>query len=404
MDIYFTSFLFFICFIFTFCALLFFKDWILSKYQEYQAWLTENLYDIFLPKIAQSVKKILISLFAFCLIFGLLLPSGFSSLDTFTLNRAVKMNSKGEYLEALTILERFRNSSSPLAYNEIGVSYLGMGDFKLSVTAFEKALELYSIYPQAHLNLSSAYSLLGKEVDAALEFRQAKAVSKYSIDLEKIYGLKGNGANWFLRILTTLTLISIGMLTPGFITLFLKKRRVKQFDNLLPEVLSMATNGLRAGLSLGQVFEVIADEAPKPVSQEFSLIVKEQKLGKTLEDSLVNLARRMPTDDTIIFVNAVTTLRAVGGNLPEVFENLADTIRERKMLKQKIATMLAEGKTQAIMLLLLPVIMGWILSKLSPKEFSLLYTTPHGIAILIFMFFWGALGTYFMWKTIQIKI
>lgn len=404
MDIYLISSFFFITFIFAFCALLYFKEKILRKYQSYTSWLESSLYDIFLPKVAVSIRKILLGIAVFCLLFGLLLPSGFSSLDTFTLNRAVKMNANGEYLDALTILERFRRSSSPLAYNEIGVSYLGMGDFKLSVTAFEKALKLYPIYPQAHLNLSSAYSFLGKEVDAALELRQAKAVSKYPVNVDAIYGLNDDGPNWFLRVLTIIFLISIGIIIPGLVTLFLKKRRIKQFDNLLPEGLLMATNGLRAGLSLGQVFEVIADEAPKPLNQEFSLIVKEQKLGKTLEDALINMSKRMPTDDTIIFVNAIRTLREVGGNLPEVFENLADTIRERKMLKEKISTMLAEGKTQAIMLILLPIIMGWILSKLSPKEFSLLYTTPLGIAILVFMCLWGALGAFFMWKTIQIKI
>jgi len=179
---------------------------------------------------------------------------------------------------------------------------------------------------------------------------------------------------------------------------------MKLFDELLPDGLIMATNGLRAGMSLGQVFDVLSREAPKPLNQEFGMIVKEQRLGKGFDEAMRGLEKRIPTDDTSILVNSIAILREVGGNLTEVFENLAFTIRERKMIKQKIATMTAEGRSQAVILTIVPFVVGWILNKLSPEVFSLMYSTPLGWLILLFMMIWGSIGCFFMWKIVQVKV
>ena len=333
-----------------------------------------------------------------------MLPGNIVGFDEYSLNRAIKMNGNGKYMEALKILDRFRDSKSPLAHNEIGVSYLGLGEPKQAVSALSKSIELNDNYSKSQINLARAYAMLGREIDAAFQLRKAKALRKYSPDEATIYGISANDWKIIPRVLSFSVFAILGMMIPGAVVMIMKRNRIKQFDSLLPEGLVMATNGLRAGLSIGQVFEVLAKEAPKPLNQEFSLIVNEQRLGRNLEDSLKALAKRMPTDDTMILVNATIILRESGGNLTEVFENLADTIRERKLLKQKIGAMTAEGKTQAVILAILPFLLGWILSKLSPKEFDLLVNTPLGIMILIFMVIWGSIGGFFMWKTIQVKI
>lgn len=157
-------------------------------------------------------------------------------------------------------------------------------------------------------------------------------------------------------------------------------------------------------MSLGQVLENLSQEAPKPLNQEFGLVVKEQRLGKEFNETLRGLAKRMPTDDTNILVNSIVILREVGGNLTEVFENLAYTIRERKMIKEKISTMTAEGRSQAVILVILPFVLGWLLDKMSPEVFSLMYTTPLGWMIIIFMGLWGGIGCVAMWKIVQVKV
>ena len=375
-----------------------------DNFTKYLAWLKKTLNDLFLPGVSARAGELVVIITVLFGIVGFLLPGNLVGFDEYTLNRAIKMNGNGKYIEALELLDRFRDSKSPLAFNELGVSYLGLNEPKQAVSVLNKSIELNENYVKAQVNLARAYSMLEKETDASFQLRKAKALRKYTLDEATVYGVRGNDWKLIPRALSFGLLALIGMMLPGVIVFAMKRSRIKQFDSLLPEGLVMATNGLRAGLSIGQVFEVLSKEAPKPLNQEFSLIVNEQRLGRNLDDSLKELANRIPTDDTMILVNSTIILRESGGNLTEVFENLADTIRERKLLKQKIAAMTAEGKTQAVILVILPVILGWILSKLSPKEFDLLLNTPLGIMILVFMVIWGGIGGFFMWKTTQVKI
>lgn len=375
-----------------------------QRLQSYLTWLESSLEHMFLPKVAARMRVIVCCTAVAAALLGGAVPVQFKVFDTYALNRAIKLNSKGDYLGALDALGSYRDSVSPLAYNEIGVSYLGLNTPKQAVIVLEKAVELNPDYFQAHLNLAQAYALLGKETDAAFERRKARSLRASSFKTGDFYKVS-EGGHKLMMICVLFTIFGVaGFLLPGLVVYIMWQMRIKKFDNQLPEGLVMATNGLRAGLSFGQVIDQLANEAPTPLNEEFSLISREVRLGRSLDEALQDLTKRMPTDETVILVNSVTILREYGGNLAEVFENLAETIRERKLLKQKISAMTAEGKMQAIILLLLPVVLGFVLSKLSPKEFDLLFNTPMGLMIMVFMVVWGGVGSYFMWKTIQVKI
>lgn len=363
------------------------------------------LEDIFRPLSEKTVKRIV---WGFVVVFGTVgffLPGKIVDFNLLSLNRAISMNQYGKFTEAFEILIEYREVMSPVVYNELGVSKLGIGSVSEAIGYFKKALNLKSDYAQAHANLAYAYALSGQEVDARFEMRRARSIVKMTSAPEMLYGLqKSTFSNLPSRILLMLLFSAIGWYLPRRVLKFLQARRIRQFSELLPDGLVMATNGLRAGLSLGQVFEVISREAPRPLNQEFGLVVKQQQFGKGFNESLEVLKMRMPTDDVAIFVNSTCILREVGGNLTEVFESLAYTIRERKMIKQKIATMTAEGKSQAIILTILPFVLGYILDKLNPEVFSLMYTTPLGWLISLFMLVWGSIGCFLMWKTVQVKI
>jgi len=374
-------------------------------WKQYVEWFVYSTDYLFLPLSDSGARKIIATSVIFFGIIGFLFPGQLAFLDRYSIDSAVTLNRQGKHQDALDILVDYFDSDSPLIHNEIGVSYLGSSGFDEAVTQFQTAIKLLPEYIPPHANLAVAYSFLGQEQDAAFELRKAKSLAKFAVSEELVYGMdEGILGNINLRIFCFLIFGLIGWFIPKFIIKRLMARRMRQFDELLPEGLIMATNGLRAGMSLGQVLENLSQEAPKPLNQEFGLVVKEQRLGKEFNETLRSLAKRMPTDDTHILVNSIVILREVGGNLTEVFENLAYTIRERKMIKEKISTMTAEGRSQAVILVILPFVLGWLLDKMSPEVFSLMYTTPLGWMIIIFMFLWGGIGCVAMWKIVQVKV
>ncbi len=376
-----------------------------GPWQKNLAWFTSEMDDLFLPVSDSIAVRIIAGTLILFALAGFFFPGKIAKINIFAINRAIELNSHGKHSEALDILSRYYDSSSPVVHNELGLANLAAGNLEEAVTAFEKAIKIQPEYIQPHANLSYAYSYLGRESDAAFEMRKAKSLTKYNVDDELIYGLQENFmSNIYTRIFSMFLFALLGWCLPRLVIKRLKIRRMRQFDELLPDGLIMATNGLRAGMSLGQVFEVISREAPKPLNQEFGMIVKEQRLGKGFDEALRGLERRIPTSDTSILVNSIVILKEVGGNLTEVFENIAFTIRERKMIKQKISTMTAEGRSQAVILTVLPFLLGWLLNKLNPEIFGLMFSTPLGWLIIFTMILWGGMGCFFMWKVVQVKV
>jgi tight adherence protein B len=367
--------------------------------------MSGRLDDLFFQVTDRTVNRILACTVILFAITGFFFPGNISNLDRILLDEAVGLNRQGKFQQSMIILNRFANSSSPLAHNELGYVEMSTGDFKAALKEFRRASELYPEYVQPHVNAAIALNGLGRTKEAAFEMTRARELEKFTPDANKIYGVEsGILSNFIARIVFMVIFAVAGFYFPGFVIKRLVLRRQKQFDELLPDGLLMAANALRAGMSLTQALDVVAKEAPRPLNQEFRLVLKEHRLGKDLKDALWNLAERMPTEDTKILVNSINILRETGGNLTEIFDNLAYTMRERKMLKQKIMTMTAEGRAQAVILTALPVVLGLILNKLNPESFSLMYTTVVGWAIMIFMFIWGLIGCFFMWKAVQIKI
>lgn len=376
-----------------------------GAWQRYVEWFVHSTDYLFLPLSDSAARKIIAtSIIAFGTI-GFLFPGQLALLDHYSIDSAIELNRQGNHQDALDILMDYYDSNSPLIHNEMGIAYLGSGSFDEAIVQFQAAVKILPEYIPPHANLAMAYSFLGQEQDAVFELRKAKSLAKFSVSEELIYGMdEGLLGNINLRIFSFLIFGMVGWFIPKLILKRMMAKRMRQFDELLPEGLIMATNGLRAGMSLGQVLENLSQEAPKPLNQEFGLVVKEQRLGKEFNETLRGLAKRMPTDDTNILVNSIVILREVGGNLTEVFENLAYTIRERKMIKEKISTMTAEGRSQAVILVILPFVLGWLLDKMSPEVFSLMYTTPLGWMIIIFMGLWGGIGCVAMWKIVQVKV
>ncbi len=136
---------------------------------------------------------------------------------------------------------------------------------------------------------------------------------------------------------------------------YLQKKRLRDFDNQLGDMLNLTVNGLRAGYSSMQAQESVSRELPPPISVEFHRVVQEIQLGLPQEAALANLTRRVPSADLDFVVTAINVQREVGGNLAEILDNISYTIRERVRIKGEIATLTAQGQITAWVISLLPI-------------------------------------------------
>ncbi|MCZ7538859.1 MAG: type II secretion system F family protein [Anaerolineae bacterium] len=145
-----------------------------------------------------------------------------------------------------------------------------------------------------------------------------------------------------------------------------QSKRLKLFENQLPDTLALWVNALRAGYAVMQAMEAISREAPEPTSSEFKRVVMEVQLGIPMEDALDHLLARMPSDDLDLVNTAVNIQREVGGNLAEVLDSISHTIRDRIKLKGDISVLTAQGRYTGWLISLLPIVLTIFLYFMSP--------------------------------------
>jgi tight adherence protein B len=204
----------------------------------------------------------------------------------------------------------------------------------------------------------------------------------------------------FLAIIVGVT----GWKGPRPLMNYLVAKRISMYRGQMVDGLNLLSNGLRAGLSLPQSLGLVVDELPVPISQEFNLILQQNKIGVPLEDCFEDLNKRVPTEDNQMFVTSVNILRETGGNLAETFDTIAGVIRERVRLQQKIETYIAQGKFQGGMIFLMPFLMLLMFSVSDPESVAPLFNTIVGGVVLFAALGLDMIGGFLMWKVIQIKV
>jgi tight adherence protein B len=193
-------------------------------------------------------------------------------------------------------------------------------------------------------------------------------------------------------------------LLPRLLYAGMRRRRMHKFEQQLPDALMMLSGGLRAGVGLNAAMQQLVAEAYAPLVQEFTLMLREQRLGVTLEQSLNNLARRMPTQTTVLVVSAMRIASDTGGGLAETLERTAHTIRSRLQMEGKIAALTAQSKLQAWVVSLLPVLLMLVLDRMEPEAMHYLWHTRLGWATLAGIAVLESLGVYVIRRIIAIDI
>ena len=185
-----------------------------------------------------------------------------------------------------------------------------------------------------------------------------------------------------------------------------KTRRLKRFNEQLPDMINLMVNGLRAGYSTMQAMEAVSKEMPAPICDEFRRVVQEMQLGIPMEVSLDNLLRRIPSQDLDFMVTAINVQREVGGNLSEILDTISFTIRERIRIKGDIQTLTAQVRTSGTVLSLIPVFLTLILWFINPGYLMSLQGGGVGcvIGVIVSVIFLIVLGYVIMMKIADIEV
>jgi tight adherence protein B len=173
-----------------------------------------------------------------------------------------------------------------------------------------------------------------------------------------------------------------GLSFPLFYVKHLKKRRIRRFEEQFPEAIDLLGRSMRAGHAFPTGLKVVAEESPEPMSTEFRQIFEEQKFGLPLEDSLLGMADRVDLVDVRIFVTAILIQREVGGNLAEILDKIAYTIRERFMLQRQIRVYTAQGRLTGYILSAMPILLGLAIFALNPEYMAILFEEPTGKVLI----------------------
>ena len=222
-------------------------------------------------------------------------------------------------------------------------------------------------------------------------------------------GLPYSPGYHFVRFVVCLVLLAgpglpIGYNLPRFVVKWMWARRVERFEDQMLDALSFMSNGLKSGLSLVQCMDMVREELPKPVSEEFGLVLSEQRLGVPLEEALLNLEDRIGTEDLQIMVTSINILRQSGANLSETFDTISETIRERRKVEGRIKTLTAQGVAQGVIIVGLPFVLGTILWVMDPELIERLWKTWMGWGMLATMFTLQGVGAFLIRKIVQIRV
>jgi tight adherence protein B len=198
--------------------------------------------------------------------------------------------------------------------------------------------------------------------------------------------------------------LPLGYRIPEAVVNRMWERRIALFEDQLLDALAFMSNGLKSGLSLLQCMDMVREELPNPISEEFALTLNEQRLGVPLEDALIGLEKRVGSEDIQIVVTSINILRQSGGNLSETFDTVAHTIRERKKVQGRIASLTAQGVAQGVIIVAMPFVLGFILWLMDPTLIGRMWTTWLGWVFILVMLTLQVLGGWMIRKIVRVQV
>src|SRR5205823_10895457 len=186
----------------------------------------------------------------------------------------------------------------------------------------------------------------------------------------------------------------VGYVLPAFYLRNRRGQRLRRFDDELPRAMELMANSMKAGQSIAQSFTAVTENAGPPVSEEFGLAKREVELGASVESALGNMEKRMGSADLRMLIMVITIQHAVGGDLPAILTTLADTMRQRREMREEVLAATAQSRASSVIITLLPLAVATFGYFVLPDYFSPLFTNFLGWVILIFAALLLGTGTF----------
>jgi len=203
----------------------------------------------------------------------------------------------------------------------------------------------------------------------------------------------------------------IGFMLPRFWLGRRRSGRLGAFNKQLPDTITLLANGLRAGSSFLQAVELVVRESRPPISTEFSRVIREVNLGLPFEQAMENMVRRVRSDDLELMATAINIQHTVGGNLAEILDSIAFTIRERIRIQGEIRTLTAQQRLSGYVVGFLPIGLAGFLFVAAPNFMAPMFDKPPealglplGVVILFFGGFMMFIGFMFIRKIVDIEV
>ena len=169
---------------------------------------------------------------------------------------------------------------------------------------------------------------------------------------------------------------------PPLILRHVRRRRERLFDAQLPDLVQALAGALRAGAGVQAALRHLVDQAAPPLSQEFGLLLREQRLGLSFQAALQQLRLRMPTESCGLVVSALDLAARTGGSLADTLESIAQTLRARQHWLGRVEALTAQGRMQSRIMAGLPLLLALVLTRLEPDAMRLLWETWYGWGVL----------------------
>jgi len=208
------------------------------------------------------------------------------------------------------------------------------------------------------------------------------------------------GGILFLQVLVA---VALGA-APVVYIMRVRARRLRKFEEMLPDAIDLFTRTMRAGHNIHSGLETIANETSDPVKMEFKKLMEELALGSQVEPALHGLGKRVPLIDLKFFITALILQRQTGANMVAVLENLSSLVRERLNMAAKLKAHTAQQRFSAGLLCCLPLVVGIGFYILKPEYVRLLWTDPVGSKIFTGAIIWEIIGILIIRKLANIKV
>lgn len=247
---------------------------------------------------------------------------------------------------------------------------------------------------------------LGRRVDKKLAEADVPLRGEEYVVLVLLAALVAGGffSAVFMNLGLGLAAAVTGSLVPYLLVNSTRARRLQTFNGQIGDALVIMANSLRSGFSFLQAMDMVCKELPDPIRKEFSRTFREINLGTPTEEALQNLALRVKSDDLELVVTAVLIQRQVGGNLAEVLDNIAETIRERIRIKGEVKTLTAQGRISGIVIGLLPLALAMFMLVINPAYIMTLFTNSIGLILVSTALLGQVLGALLIKKIVSIEV